>query len=192
MHSIKVKTRRKCKVLALFIFSLIYVTHGLENGNGIACGINFPKSYNPNRKPRTIYMGFGTAAIGESLKDIDELKMNLKFEPPIIIAWTDEQITINQVSDFKDSQENKILDTECLQKIWSPTLMVFHRSKKSTYSKLLMASRYNLSEPVFNNVSHTNFILMVEESWDLWCKMDFSSYPVDKQVCYQNSIIINL
>ena len=182
MHSIKVKTRRKCKVLALFIFSLIYVTHGLENGNGIACGINFPKSYNPNRKPRTIYMGFGTAAIGESLKDIDELKMNLKFEPPIIIAWTDEQITINQVSDFKDSQENKILDTECLQKMWSPTLMVFHRSKKSTYSKLLAASRHNLNQSVPNNASNASFILRVKESWDLWCKMDFSSFPIDTQV----------
>ena len=101
---------------------------------------------------------------------------------PIFIAWTDEQITFNQVSDFKDSQENKILDTECLQKIWSPTLMVFHRSKKSTYSKLLAASRHKLNESAPNNVSNTSFILRVKESWDLWCKMDFSSFPIDTQV----------
>ena len=24
-----------------------------------------------------------------------------------------------------------------------------------------------------------------EFSWDLWCKMDFSSYPVDTQVIYK-------
>ena len=185
------KTDIKCIFVALLLI-LICEGYGYQNAKS-ACGINFPDNYNHYLKPKIIYMGFGTSRSTEgSLKDIDELKMILKFEPRILLAWTDEQITVDQISGFKDSQENKILDTECLKKIWSPTLTVSHCSKKSTYSKLLMASRYNLSEPVFNNASHTNFILMVEESWDLWCKMDFSSYPVDTQVCYQNSIIINL
>ena len=70
--------------------------------------------------------------------------MNLKFEPRILLAWTDKQITVNQISHFDDSQEKKlhVLDTECLKKIWSPTLLVSHRSKLSTYSKLILAMAF--------------------------------------------------
>ena len=192
MYSLRFEKKDvECKVLAILL-ALSCEGYGYQNEKTVPCGINFPDNYSRFLKPPTIYMRFGTSQTEGSLKDIDELTMNLRFEPRIILGWTDRQITVNQISDFDDSQESLLLDTECLKKIWSPTLLVSHRSKLSTYSKQIMATRYNLSESKFDKASHTNFILMVEESWDLWCKMDFSSYPVDKQVCYQNSIIMNL
>ena len=103
MYSLRFEKKEvDCKVLAIFL-TLLCEGYGYQNEKTVPCGINFPDNYSRYLKPPTIYMTFGTGQTEGSLKDIDELTMNLRFEPRIILAWTDRQLAVNQISDFDDS-----------------------------------------------------------------------------------------
>ena len=47
-----------------------------------------------------------------------------------------------------------------------------------------LANLSDLVEPMFPQAS-INFVILHKSSWDIWCKMDFTAYPVDTQVGYE-------
>ena len=47
-----------------------------------------------------------------------------------------------------------------------------------------LANLSDLVAPMFPQAS-MNFVILHKASWDIWCKMDFTAYPVDTQVGYE-------
>ena len=41
------------------------------------------------------------------------------------------------------------------------------------------------SIPDQHGMSNMTILMIQEFSWKMWCNMDFSSYPIDQQVCYK-------
>ena len=45
------------------------------------------------------------------------------------------------------------------------------------------------SIPDHHQMSNMTILMIQEFSWKMWCNMDFSSYPIDQQVCDQKVFI---
>ena len=49
-----------------------------------------------------------------------------------------------------------------------------------------LANLSDLVEPMFPQAV-ISFVILHKASWDIWCKMDFTAYPVDTQVWLRTS-----
>ena len=69
-----------------------------------------------------------------------------------------------------------------------PNINIFYEAQGCKASLCLVlalsAMRKNFSIPGsgFSNDAPVSFFLEYKASWDIWCKMDFTAYPVDRQV----------
>ena len=83
--------------------------------------------------------------------------------------------------------------------LWTMEGQVTHTNLFLLYKKSLVRFWYPFLELwadktdylMGDNIKHKYpFVVLQTISWDLWCKMDFSAYPIDKQVYNKNAYIL--
>ena len=185
----------------------LYEVFGEENQHTCQNKLCYPKDYNRQELPDGhVQVYLTTVGAISRLRKVDAEKMVLTYQPSTLIVWQDPRLRVTDVNSLT------MMPDLAKDKIWFPKLTVTNRVLDSKESKFAYLGKRNfvrtfvsllkfplISDIVAGNSSffegkfnvkfdqRTNAFIMVirEEFWEVWCEMDFSSFPLDVHVSNQ-------
>ena len=157
--------------------------HLIDCSGGILLSPNIciPYGYRKGELPK-IPLEIRTAIEISMIREIDDKKMtvSLEFHPKIL--WADNRIIKNFTEQEKRS--GKVLNNVNLENIWKPDLLIENLCTFKLHSILEDISGLSISDGLSMGLENETLVYyQFSAKASVYCKFDFSRYPMDEQEC---------
>ena len=184
------------------IFLSFKVAQGMEDDvyeeNGCIMGYNcrgsvcYPTDYKRNESPRryqwvyaNIIFDTSKSTAYDTLESIDIHNMAFTFSPVLYLLWEDKRLKL-----CNQSHPNTRLDETQVDLLWKPRITVENQMNSGEHPSM---SRKITSARAYQTRDNKVGLKMRQHfSWTIKCKMNFNSFPVDKQVQYHYIVVIQM
>ena len=165
-------------------YDLIASGHLVERR--VCIGKNYWKYFAPQDEDTKVH----STIEYQQIRDVDAKKQTISFDLLLTLRWLDPNIVTNFTEkDIKS--DGIILRPEKIDMLWTPDLYLWNRTtvkNKDEWaflksSKVLSTNAINEQEGVYGR---TTVELKYVIKTTIYCKFEYSLYPMDKQKCFVN------
>ena len=144
---------------------------------------NYRKYFAPHGQNTKVH----TTIEYHQVRDVDAKKQTVSIDLLLTLRWLDPNIMTN-FNEQDKKQYGLILRPEKLDKIWIPDLYIWNQTSLKTKnewarlktSKILTTKKIKEKEDTY---SKTTVEMKYEIKTSIYCKFEFSAYPMDAQNC---------
>jgi hypothetical protein len=117
-----------------------------------------------------------------TVRDVDDKTQTVSFDIFIHLQWRDDRIKVKP-SSIQDEQRFgswHILDSNQINKIWNPDLTIYNMS---SFKRLSTLNPSNGFLKIYSKLDKILVDYVFDAQVTIYCKFDYSSYPMDEQHC---------
>ena len=119
-----------------------------------------------------------------TVRDVDDKTQTVSFDIFIHLQWRDDRIKVKP-SSVQEQDEQRfgswhILDSNQINKIWNPDLTIYNMS---SFKRLSILNPSNGFLKIYSKLDKILVDYVFDAQVTIYCKFDYSSYPMDQQHC---------